>query len=58
MPNRTGRKPGKEAMNRTSSKVERSRIALLLGATALLVGVPSWTWGQGLPEITVYKSPT
>ena len=45
-------------MKTKSPTVERSRIALLLGASALVVGVPSWTWGQGLPAITVYKSPT
>ena len=45
-------------MKRESSMVERSRITLLLGAAALAVGAPSWTWGQGLPAITVYKSPT
>ena len=47
-------------MKTETSKVERSRIALLIGAAALaLGGVRSPAWSQGtLPEITVYKSPT
>jgi hypothetical protein len=47
-------------MKGNGAKVERSRIGLLVGAAALVLGgVPARGWSQAkLPEITVYKSPT
>ena len=40
--------------------IDRSRIALLAGAAALILatGLPSAAGSQPLPGITVYKSPT